>query len=163
MSQPTFYKMRGQGGKKVHMGLLIVIVLVGLVAQFRWMQRMKQGESGDVAPNILLEKFGLWFSGKLGGAGGAGSDVSGVKQVTCNNCSGTGSLLSWSGEREICPICQGVGFRMVRQFDAADRLCPACAGMGRVDLMDGSGVATCLRCEGRGMIQSQAAAAAEQE
>ena len=68
MSQPTFYKMRGQGGKKVHMGLLIVIVLVGLVAQFRWMQRMKQGESGDVAPNILLEKFGLWFSGKLGGA-----------------------------------------------------------------------------------------------
>lgn len=71
MSQPTFYKMRGQGGKKVHMGLLIVIVLVGLVAQFRWMQRMKQGESGDVAPNILLEKFGLWFSGKLGGAGAA--------------------------------------------------------------------------------------------
>ena len=30
MSQPTFYKMRGQGGKKVHMGLLIVIVLVAL-------------------------------------------------------------------------------------------------------------------------------------
>jgi DnaJ-class molecular chaperone len=52
---------------------------------------------------------------------------------------------------------------MVRQFDAADRLCPACAGMGRVDLMDGSGAVTCPRCEGRGMIQSQAAAAAEQE
>ena len=120
---------------------------------------MKQGESGDVAPNILLEKFGLWFSAKLGARGRqrrVGREASYVQQLLWNR-QPAGRAVSGN------VLFAKAWLSMVRQFDAADRLCPACAGMGRVDLMDGSGAVTCPRCEGRGMIQSQAAAAAEQE
>ena len=152
---------RQRGSKNVYLGLIVALVMVGFVLQFQWMQRVRSGEASDITPNILAEKFSLWFFGKHGDAGSPGKEAPGVERITCNNCSGTGSLLTWSREPEMCPVCQGVGFRMIRRFDPADRLCPACGGMGRVDVLDGTGVGTCPRCGGRGMIHSQAADAAK--
>jgi DnaJ-class molecular chaperone len=60
----------------------------------------------------------------------------------------------------MCPICLGLGFHMIKRFDASDRICPLCAGMGRVALPDTGVIGTCPRCEGRGLVRSQAAASA---
>ena len=66
---------------------------------------------------------------------------------------GTGHVLSDESRKEICPVCQGVGSRLIRYLDASDRICPNCVGMGRAEDPETGIVGVCPRCNGRGLIQ----------
>ena len=151
-------------GKSVYVGLMVLVVVGGFFLQLNWLQRAKQ-DPANVAPNAFADKLGHWMlqthGGENGGAAPAGAP--GLENVECGNCLGTGHVLSETGGKAICPICQGVGYRLIRRFDAADRICPMCAGMGRVQLSPDGEVGTCPRCEGRGLIRDKAAAPAVPE
>ncbi|MCS6771707.1 MAG: hypothetical protein NZ740_06730 [Kiritimatiellae bacterium] len=79
-----------------------------------------------------------------------------LERISCDACAGLGvvSVPKPEGGRrlEMCPACYGVGARQVRRFDEFDRLCPACAGTGRVENEDGTW-RWCERCGGRGLIR----------
>ena len=137
-----------------------MLVLVGFILQSLWMQRVRERSAADIIPNTFAEKLTRWMLYKKGLAPAQTAPLAtpGAEQIPCGVCMGTGSMLAPDGSKGICTICQGVGFRVVRRFDAADRICPFCGGMGRVELPDTGVVGTCPRCDGRGLIRSRAEA-----
>ena len=160
----TFYVPRRSKSRTVYVVVIALLVIGGAILQFDWMQRARQAAgSGDIVSNPLAEKLGRWMLDKRGLSGpGAVGDLQapGVEKIMCETCLGTGEAPGADGRPGICPICQGVGFRMIRRFDSADRLCPLCAGMGRVEMPDTGEVANCPRCDGRGLVRAASAAAA---
>ena len=143
--------------------VIALLIVGGGILQFDWMQRARQAAgSGDIVSNPLAEKLGRWMLDKRGlsaAGAGAGLEAPGVEKIMCETCLGTGEVPDTDGNPVMCPICQGVGFRMIRRMDPADRLCPLCAGMGRVELPDTGEVTTCPRCNGRGLVRSNSPAA----
>ena len=129
------------------------------VLQFLWMQRVRREGPESIAPNSLAEKISRWMMQKRGlvveESGLTGP--SGVGQVSCSTCSGTGFVYSEGGEPIPCSICDGVGGRMLRVLHDDDQQCPACAGMGRVRLEESGEIMLCPRCGGRGLVRRAAA------
>ena len=136
--------------------VLVVFVVVGAVLQANWMQEAKNNASTDTLPQGFTKKISQWMLQKKGIAlDDAALGSSEAKKIVCETCLGSGLHSSTGDEKEMCPICQGVGFRMIRKLDAADQMCPACGGMGRVEFYDTGNVGTCPRCDGRGLIRVQ--------
>ena len=134
--------------------ILVLFVVAGFVLQFHWMQEAKKNASTDTLPPGFSKKISQWMLQKKGIAlEDAGLDSADAEKIVCETCLGSGFHAASGDEKEMCPICQGVGFRMIRRIDAADRKCPACGGMGRVEFFDTGKVGTCPRCDGRGLVR----------
>lgn len=142
--------------KGVYGGLVVLFVLLGFILQFKWMERAREKGATDIIPSGFANKLSHWMLQKKGLDPDSG-EAGGVKKIPCETCLGSGIHLADGGAEEICPICQGVGFRMIRFMNPADRICPNCAGMGRFADSDTGAVGTCPRCDGRGVIRSPAA------
>lgn len=138
---------------------MVLFVLLGFVLQFRWMEQAKKKGMTDVMPAGFASKLSRWMMSKKGISPDS-LEASGAEKISCETCMGSGIRMVDDGQEGICLICQGVGFRMVRRFDPADRICTACGGMGRLRLPDSGEVGTCPRCDGRGLIRSPAQSAA---
>ena len=139
-------------GKGVIVALMFVLVVAGFVLQLNWMQRAKQ--NAEIPPDGFGAKLGQWMLNQKGAGPGVPAGAAGVENIECDRCFGTGGVLSADGQkREICPICLGVGSRLIRRLDPNDFKCPACGGMGRMVLPDTGEVGPCPRCEGRGLIR----------
>lgn len=138
-------------GKNVTVALMFVLVIAGFFLQLNWMQRAKQ--NAEIPPDGFAAKLGQWMLNQKGAGESAATGAPGVENIECDRCFGTGGVLSPEGKREACPICMGVGSRLIRRLDPADYKCPACGGMGRMVLPDSGVVGTCPRCEGRGLIR----------
>ncbi len=136
---------------------MVLLVVAGFFLQMDWIQRIKKQSASDIAPNALADKLGQWMLQTKGIEPGSVAGAPGVETIECGNCMGTGNVLSDEGKKRICPICQGVGSRLIRYLDSSDRICPNCVGMGRAEDPDTGEVGTCPRCGGRGLIRSQAA------
>jgi len=135
-----------------------MLVVVGFILQFNWMDRVHESGDIDTMSPAFAEKLTHWMMLKKGlDPDMLSPDANNAEKVVCANCMGGGTVLTSQGEREICLFCQGVGFRMIRRFDQADRICPFCLGMGRAVHPDTGDVETCLRCHGRGLILSHVA------
>ena len=78
-------------------------------------------------------------------------------RMHCDHCHRTGEMRDREAESgfSMCPVCQGVGYNCVRRLSDREALCPACAGMGRIEDMQTGLYRTCLRCDGRGLIQME--------
>ena len=141
---------KGKGPVVAVIGLLVIL---GFFLQLNWMQRAR--ENTDIPANSFADKLGQWMLQQKGAepVAGGGSGAPGVESIECDRCFGTGGVLSPDSKREICPICLGVGSRLIRRLDPNDVKCPACGGMGRMVLPDTGEVGTCPRCQGRGLIQ----------
>jgi hypothetical protein len=155
--------MRRGASKNVYGLLIVAMVLVAFVLQYHWMQRVRELGADGIAPNTFAEKLSRWMLHKRGVSldDPAVLGQIGTERIPCETCGQTGTLFSEAGAPVPCPICLGVGFRMIRRFDAADYICPACAGMGRVEMPDTGVVDTCPRCGGRGLVQSTAVVPAD--
>ena len=158
MSDRSFAPIEPKG-KRVYGVLIVILIIGGGILQFNWMQKVRETGAADVMPQPLAEKLSQWMMAKMGipREGGAAGEP-GVEKIVCESCMGTGAALSAEGQKSMCPVCQGVGFRMIRRLDPADRICPHCAGMGRTEL-PGGGVGTCPRCDGRGLVRRPAESA----
>ncbi len=152
------FKAQQPKGRNVYVALMVVVVVAGFFLQLDWIRRMREQNSANIAPNALADKLGQWMLETKGVEAGGAAAAPGVETIECGNCLGTGSVLSEDGRREMCPICMGVGSRLIRRLDPADKQCPACGGMGRVKWPDTGKVDTCPRCQGRGLIRRPAAA-----
>ena len=141
---------KGKGPVVAVIGLLVIL---GFFLQLNWMQRAR--ENTDIPANSFADKLGQWMLQQKGAepVAGGGTGAPGVESIECDRCFGTGGVLSPDSKREICPICVGVGSRLIRRLDPNDVKCPACGGMGRMVLPDTGEVGTCPRCQGRGLIQ----------
>ena len=146
---------KGKGPVVAAIGLLVI---VGFFLQLNWMQRAKQ--NADIPANSFADKLGQWMLKQKGVAPGGETGAPGVESIECDRCFGTGGVLSPEGQRDICPICLGVGSRVIRRIHPDDYKCPACGGMGRMVLPDTGEVGTCPRCQGRGLIRRTGAAEA---
>ena len=135
---------------------MALVVVAGFFLQLNWMQRIRQRDLSEVAPNSMASKLGQWMLRQKGVESDASLRAPGIETIECENCQGTGSILSEEGFQGVCPICQGVGSRLVRRLDSSEYVCPACVGMGRVELPDTGEVGTCPRCGGRGLIRNPA-------
>lgn len=154
------YLPRRAQRKGVYGGLVVLFVLAGMILQSLWMRQVREEEAADIIPQSFAEKLNRWMLQKKGLAPEpAAGEARGLEKIDCNACMGTGTALAGDGRKDMCPICQGVGFRMVRRFDPADRICPACGGMGRMEMPGTGAVDTCPRCAGRGLILSRPAPA----
>jgi len=147
--------------KNVYVALMVVLVIAGFFLQLNWMQRAK--ENAEIPPDGFAAKLGQWMLHQKGAGESAAPGAPGVENIECDRCFGTGGVLSSDSKREICPICLGVGSRLIRRLDPNDVKCPACGGMGRMVLPDSGVVGTCPRCEGRGLIQRGGGTAAAAE
>ena len=145
-------------GKSVTVALMFVLVVAGFFLQLNWMQRAKQ--NADIPANSFADKLGQWMLKQKGVSPGGETGAPGVESIECDRCFGTGGVLSPEGQRNICPICLGVGSRLIRRIHPDDYKCPACGGMGRMVLPDTGEVGTCPRCQGRGLIRRTGAAEA---
>lgn len=140
--------------RNVYIVLMAGVVIAGFIWQLKWMQQVRRTGAENIAPNSFMNQLGNWMLETRGGAAAGGANLAaGVETLECNNCLGTGSVLSETGARAICPICLGVGSRLIRRQDDLDRICPLCAGMGRTTLPDTDEVGTCPRCGGRGLVR----------
>ena len=141
---------KGKGPVVAVIGLLVIL---GFFLQLNWMQRAR--ENTDIPANSFADKLGQWMLQQKGAepVAGGGTGAPGVESIECDRCFGTGGVLSPDSKREICPICLGVGSRLIRRLDPNDVKCPACGGMGRMVLPDTGEVGTCPRCQGRGLIR----------
>jgi hypothetical protein len=153
---PRVYGGRRRSGKNVYGMLIVVMVVVAFVLQFHWMQKVRETGGANIAPNTLAEKLSRWMQRRRGVPLDETKVLGqiGTERIACEACAQTGALFNETGQPVPCAICQGVGFRMVRRFNDADRICPACGGMGRVEMPDTGRVETCPRCEGRGLVQT---------
>ncbi len=143
-------------GKNVFGGLIALLVVVAFFLQLQWMRHARESDAATIAPNSLAEKISQWMvETKAPEAGAREMDLNGAEKISCEVCMGTGTVLSGKDATEFCPICLGVGYHMIRRLDPADRICPACGGMGRLDMPDTGAVEVCPRCSGRGLIRSQ--------
>lgn len=142
--------------------LVILVAVIAVVLQTSWMDRIKRTGGKDVVPPAFAEKLSRWMlkSKGLDPESLAALNAQGVEKIQCETCLGTGNSLSAAGRKDICPICLGVGFHVIRRLDPADRICPACSGMGRTELPDTGQVGTCPRCGGRGLIRTGGAGSA---
>ena len=138
-------------GKSVTVALMFVLVVAGFFLQLNWMQRAKQ--NAEIPPDGFGAKLSQWMLNQRGAGAGVPAGAPGVETIECDRCFGTGGVLSPDSKREICPICVGVGSRLIRRLDPNDVKCPACGGMGRMVLPDTGEVGTCHRCQGRGLIR----------
>jgi len=141
----------------------VVVGLVAALLQFRWMQKVRARGPDSITPNSLAQKLSEWMLKRRGIELEPAPVVMGergTERVPCTACGETGVVLGPDGTRQPCPICQGVGFRIIRWFDADERKCPLCAGMGRTVLPGTDEVDTCPRCGGRGIIRRGAQPAA---
>ena len=154
---PRLVRTQHSHGKTIYGGVIFLLVLVGFVLQFHWMNSVQEsGMSEEVVPQAFAEKLKIWMLRKKGiEPDTLSTEAKSAEQIPCETCMGFGTILTPQGQREICPICLGVGFHMVRRFDPAEKICPACAGMGRVKMTDTGAGATCPRCGGRGLIRTQ--------
>lgn len=135
------------------------MVLGGFVLQSRWMQGVREKKDASILPQSMADKVGRWMLEKRGlDPGMLRTDAPGVEKILCETCMGSGETIGETG-RSICPICQGVGFRMIRRFDAAEKICPNCAGMGRAESPETGAVDVCPRCNGRGLVRTSLAPA----
>ena len=151
---------RPRKGRAVYGGLIFLMVLGGFLLQSRWMQGVRERKDSNLVPQGMADKIGRWMLEKRGmdpNVLRAGDP--GVERIDCETCLGTGEIFGEAGGRSICPICQGVGFRMIRRFDAAEKICPNCAGMGRTESLETGEVGVCPRCGGRGLVRSPPAPA----
>lgn len=158
----TFFVPRKTKGRLVYGIVIVLLIIGGAFLQFHWMQSAREAaRSGEIISNPVAEWIGRWMLEKRGlGAGPGGMPIApGVERVDCPACLGTGKTPAVGGAPGICAICQGVGFRMIRRFEAAEKLCPLCAGMGRVERPDTGQLDTCPRCGGRGLVQTGISAA----
>ena len=138
--------------------LILILVVGGGLLQFHWMQNARKA---NTVPDAFAEKLARWMMLKKGltpEEAGLDSGVPGAEKLPCQNCLETGSVLADGGGREICPVCLGVGFHLIRRLDSADRICPNCAGMGRTQKPGTGEYGTCPRCDGRGLVRPPAAA-----
>lgn len=143
-------------GKGVYVGLMVLVVVAGFFLQLNWMHRIRERDLSEMAPNSMASKLGRWMLRQKGVESDASLRAPGVETIECENCQGTGGILSKEGSREICPICQGVGSRLIRYLDSSDYICPNCVGMGRAEDPDTHVVGPCPRCGGRGLIRNPA-------
>ena len=138
----------------MHWGLILLLFVVAFVAQYAWRQSVKRGGAENIIPNSMAEKLSIWMFQKRGllppDAPGGGQP--GIEQVMCDTCSGSGMRVGDDGKLEPCGICYGVGSRWVRRFSADDFQCPACGGMGRVEIPGSGEIVECPRCGGRGLV-----------
>jgi len=119
---------------------------------------MQETGSTDIVPQVFAKKLEQYMLRKRGlPPDTLSTEAKAAEKVPCRYCMEGGTIITPEGERAICPICQGVGYRMIRRFDPTDRLCPLCAGMGRVESPETGIIATCVRCNGRGLILTQTA------
>lgn len=146
-------------GKAPVVAVIGLVVIVGFFLQLNWMQSAKRNV--DIPANGFADRLGRWMLKQKGVETGPVAGAPGVETLECDRCFGTGGILSADGQkREICPICLGVGSRLIRRLDSNDDLCPACGGMGRWESPDTGAVDTCPRCQGRGLVRRSGAAAA---
>ena len=78
------------------------------------------------------------------------------RRIPCDYCGELGTVRNPQRHEkmDVCPVCFGVGYHVIRKFDKHDTLCPLCGGAGRV-VDESSGYAqTCPRCDGRGVIRN---------
>ncbi len=141
--------------------MAVLFIMAGFILQFRWMQHATSRNSEDIVLPAFARRISAWMLHKRGISDEqAMTGSGGPEKVPCEHCLGSGMVYGDEGEASMCPICQGVGYRMVRRLDPADRICPACGGMGRVVFFDSGQAGTCPRCDGRGLTRSAAAPAA---
>lgn len=146
--------------------MILGLVLIVFFLQSNWMRQVTEKEATDIVPKGFAEGINRLMLRAKGlsteqdaipvSADGWGN----AEKIDCKVCLGSGQALSVSGEKEICPICLGVGFHLIRRFELSDRICTFCVGMGRAELPDIGKVGNCPRCDGRGLICKQAADAA---
>lgn len=145
------FKAPAPRSKSITVALMFVLVIAGFFLQLNWMQRAKR--NAEIPENGFADKLGQWMLQQKGGGDAVVAGEPGVETIECDRCLGTGGILSADGKRDICPICLGVGSRLIRRLHPDDYRCPACGGMGRMVLPDTGEVGTCPRCGGRGLIR----------
>ena len=144
-------------GKGPVVALLALLVVAGFLLQANWMQRAREKPASDlVAPGGFADKLGRWMMMKKGVDPATVSGAPGVETIECGFCMGTGHVLSDESRKTICPVCQGVGSRLIRYLDESDRICPNCVGMGRAEDVETGVVGVCPRCGGRGLVRRPA-------
>lgn len=123
---------------------IIIVSVIAIFWQMAWMQR----NWGEVTRRTDYERMDPdWldrFRSRF------------LVEYECNYCTGSGLKPSDDpfGERELCKICQGVGYQTARRFKDSDRMCAQCGGMGRVRDEVGR-VDYCSVCGGRGMTERE--------
>ena len=148
------FQPRQPKGKGAYVALMALVVVAGFFLQLNWMQQARKKTAPDlVVPGGFADKLGRWMLMKKGVDPNSMSGAPGVETIECGFCMGTGNLLSDESRETICPICQGVGSRLIRRLDENDRICPFCGGMGRAKLPDTGQFDTCPRCGGRGLVR----------
>jgi len=153
---PLISRTRRSRGKTVYSGVIFLLVVVGFFMQFHWMNQVREsGNTDSVVSGEFASRLRDWMLRKKGlPSDTLSTEAQSAEKIPCETCMGSGTFLSPDGEREICPICLGVGFHMIRRFDPEERLCPFCSGMGRAFSLDTGEAETCPRCKGRGLILS---------
>jgi hypothetical protein len=151
--------MRRGASRNVYGLLIVAMVLVAFVLQYHWMQRVRESGADGIAPNTFAEKLSRWMLHKRGVSldDPAVLGQIGTERIPCETCGGSGQEFGPDGTIGSCPICQGVGFGLVRKFSPDENICPFCVGMGRAIQPDTREVVICPRCKGRGLIGPAAA------
>ena len=118
-----------KNSKALMIAPIIIACLLGLVYQLKW-QKNQQALYGKSTA---------------------------IERIPCMHCHEKGLILSDSAPNgyTFCPYCFGVGGHYIRRLNDADVLCPACAGLGRIEDPQTHQIRTCKRCDGRGLIQAQ--------
>ena len=151
------FDSRPPKGKGAYVALMALLVVAGFILQANWMQRAREKPASDlVTPGGFADKLGRWMMMKKGVDPRAISGAPGVETVECSFCMGTGNVLSDQSRKTMCPVCQGVGSRLIRYLDESDRICPNCVGMGRAEDVETGVVDVCPRCGGRGLVRRPA-------
>ncbi|MDD4342446.1 MAG: hypothetical protein PHO14_09485 [Kiritimatiellae bacterium] len=147
--------------KGVYSFLIFFLVVAGAALQWNWMKSARRDEAQVVVSDGFAAKISRWMLARRGIYPDDAThwDESGVERIVCESCGGTGRSLLEAGTIGPCPICQGVGYRMIRRFGPDEHLCPFCVGMGRAVMPDTGEITTCPRCNGRGLVAAEGPAA----
>ncbi len=173
------------GGRRKHPSTskywaLLILVAAGLfVAQSFWMKRVRAKETLAIDSSLIFKLTNFLndrspasttsdpthtpatIPAGTSAAAGVSALAPGTEIVPCHLCEGLGRTSHpETGDEITCPLCQGHGSRLIRRQAANESLCPACGGIGLLLGADGVSTETCLRCEGRGLVASDAAPAA---
>lgn len=123
-------------------GLIIVAGFLVLIFQAQWMQKNLR-EIQQASPLATSDpEFFKKLAAKI------------IHLYECEHCQGSGLIPDPEriGERVMCEVCYGVGYRATRRFGESERMCIACGGMGRIRRPDAR-VDDCDRCAGRGIVR----------
>ncbi len=123
---------------------IIIISVIAVFWQMTWMQR----NWGEVTRRTDYERMDPDWLSRF--------QARFLVHYECDHCAGSGLKPTDDpfGERELCPICEGVGYQTARRFRDTDRMCVNCDGMGRLYDEDGT-VGFCPVCGGRGMVEME--------